>query len=389
MMIHRRLSRIVKEALGRQAVVVLIGPRQVGKTTLAYQFVKKRDALYLDLESQRDRSKIATDPALFLGHYENCLVVLDEIHRVPEIFQELRGLVDRGRRQGKRYGRFLILGSASMDLMKQSGESLAGRVEYLELCPFNVLELPLKSIQDLWMRGGFPGSFLADSDKNSFIFRENFIRTYLERDMPQLVGRLLPKILERLWVMLAHSQGTLLNASKLASALSLTQPTVKSYIDLLENLMLVRRLPPFFKNTKKRLVKTPKIYIRDSGLLHTLLHIRNYNELMGHPILGMSWEGFVIEQILSVIPVGTKVSFYGTATGVEVDLILELPGRKLWAIEIKYSLSALPGKGFYSACQEIKPTHSFIVHAGKETYPIKAKVEAIALPTLLKRLIAL
>ena len=361
----------------------------MGKTTLAYEFVKKRDALYLDLETKKDRNKIATDPALFLGHYEDRLVILDEIHRVPEMFQELRGLVDRGRRRGKRHGRFLILGSASMDLMRQSGESLAGRIEYLELYPFNVLELPLKSIQGLWIRGGFPGSFLANNDKNSFIFRENFIRTYLERDIPQLAGRLLPKTLERLWMMLAHSQGTLLNASKFASALSLTQPTVKSYIDLLENLMLVRRLPPFFKNTKKRLVKAPKVYVRDSGLLHALLHIRNYNELMGHPILGMSWEGFVIEQILSVIPSSARVSFYGTATGVEVDLILELPGRKLWAIEIKYGLSALPGKGFYSACQEIKPTRSFIVHAGKDTYPIKARVEAIALPALLQRLSSL
>lgn len=386
MIIDRRLYRFIEESLGRQASVVLIGPRQVGKTTLAYEFVKKKKALYLDLETKTDRDKIATDPALFLGHYEDHLVILDEIHRIPELFQELRGLIDRGRRRGQRNGRFLILGSASMDLLKQSGESLAGRVEYVELHPLDALEVSQKSLQDLWIRGGFPDSFLADSDKSSFIFRENFIRTYLEKDVPQFIGRLPSAALEKLWIMLAHSQGTLLNASQLASALSLTQPTITRYIDLLVDLMLVRRLSPFFKNTKKRLVKTPKVYVRDSGLLHALLHIENYNQLAGHPVLGMSWEGFVIEQLLSVIPSSIRASFYGASTGVEVDLILEFPNKNLWAIEIKYSLSAMPEKGFYNACKELKPTHSFVVHAGTENYPIKPKVEAITLHTLMQRL---
>ena len=387
-MIARQLHQAIKDALHRQAAVVLIGPRQVGKTTLAYEFVKDSNALYLDLEAKADRNKISTDPALFLSAYEDRLVILDEVHRVPELFQELRGLIDEGRRRGIRNNRFLILGSASIDLMRQSGESLAGWIEYIELYPLNLQEVSVnkKSMQNLWIRGGFPDSFLAKDDSNSFVFRQNFIRTYLERDIPQLGHQRVPAItLERLWTMLAHSQGTLLNASKLASSLSLTQPTITKYIDLLVELMLVRRLPPLIRNTKKRLIKTPKTYVRDSGLLHALLSLQNHNELSGHPILGMSWEGFVIEQLLSVVPPRTIASFYCTSAGAEIDLILEFPDRKkLWAIEIKHSLSAIPQKGFYNACDDLKPTHSFVVYSGDEDYPIKSNVKAVSLPSILK-----
>lgn len=389
-MIDRQLHQTIKDALRRQAAVVLIGPRQVGKTTLAYQFVKDSNALYLDLEAKADRDKISADPALFLSAYEDRLVILDEVHRVPELFQELRGLIDKGRRRGIRNNRFLILGSTSIELMRQSGESLAGRVEYIELYPLNLQEIPTnkKSRQNLWIRGGFPDSFLAKNDSDSFIFRQNFIRTYLERDIPQFGGQRIPATtLERLWTMLAHSQGTLLNASKLASALSLTQPTITKYIDLLIELMLVRRLPPLIKNTKKRLIKTPKIYVRDSGLLHALLGLQNHNELSGHPILGMSWEGFVIEQILSVVPPRTIASFYCTSAGAEIDLVLELSNRKkLWAIEIKHSLSAIPKKGFYNACSDLKPTHSFVVYSGDEDYPIKPNIKAVSLSSILQTL---
>lgn len=379
MMIRRRAYRTVRDALARQAAVALIGPRQVGKTTLAHEIAGATDALYLDLESRADREKLA-DPALFLEPYEDRLVILDEIHRVPELFQELRGLIDQGRRRGKRTGRFLILGSASMDLLRQSGESLAGRIEYVALNPFDVLEAApdADAIRTLWVRGGFPDSFLAASDGDSLAFRRNFIRTYLERDVPQFGRRIPAETLERLWTMLAHSQGTLLNASKLAAGLSVTAPTVTSYIDLLVDLLLVRRLRPFHANIGKRLVKSPKVYVRDSGVVHALLGIEDHNALAGHPVVGASWEGFVIENLLAVVPPRTMASFYRTAAGAEIDLVLELPGKRgLWAIEIKRSLTASPGKGFHNAREDLKPKRSFLVYSGDERFPIAKDFDAI------------
>jgi hypothetical protein len=380
-MLLRRKYQTALDALRRQAAVALIGPRQVGKTTLAHEIAKGTDALYLDLESGRDRIKLA-DPALFLKTYENRLVVLDEIHRAPELFQELRGLIDQGRRRGKRSGRFLILGSASMDLLRQSGESLAGRIEYVELNPLDVMEAAVDgdALRELWVRGGFPDSFLAINDADSLIFRQNFIRTYLERDVPQFGRRIPAETLERLWTMLAHSQGTLLNASKLAAGLSISAPTVTSYVDLLVDLLLVRRLQPFHANVKKRLVKSPKVYVRDSGLVHALLGIEDHNALAGHPVVGTSWEGFVIENLLAVAPPRTTASFYRTSAGAEIDLLLELPGnRGLWALEIKRSLLASPGKGFHSAREDLKPQRSFVVYSGDERHPITKNVEAIGL----------
>ncbi len=274
-MIPRRALPIVDQALNRQAAVALIGPRQVGKTTLALEIAEERNALYLDLELREDRAKLA-DPALFLRSYEDRLVILDEIHRAPEIFQELRGLIDQGRRRGRRDARFLLLGSASMDLLRQSSESLAGRIEYVEMTPLDVLEIAnvgptMGNTEQLWLRGGLPDSFLAQSDADSFAFRRNFIRTYLERDVPQFGPRIPAETLERLWTMLAHNQGGLLNASRLASGLSVSSPTVSTYVDLLVDLLLVRRLSPYHANVGKRLVKSPKVYIRDSGLVHALL----------------------------------------------------------------------------------------------------------------------
>ena len=359
----------------------MIGPRQVGKTTLAQEIGEKTDALYLDLETRADRDKLA-DPALFLRDYRDRLVILDEIHRVPELFQELRGLIDQGRRRGKRTGRFLILGSASMDLLRQSGESLAGRIEYVEMDPLDVLEAAKDSdsVNRLWVRGGFPDSFLADSDAASFAFRRNFIRTYLERDVPQFGFRLPAETLERLWTMLAHSQGTLLNASKLAASLSVSAPTVTSYIDLLVDLLLVRRLRPFYANTGKRLVKSPKVYVRDSGLVHVLLGIEDLNGLAGHPVVGASWEGFVIENLLAAVPPRTMPGFYRTSAGAEIDLILELPGKHgLWAIEIKRGLTTSPSKGFHIARADLDPRRSFVVYSGEDRYPISKEVEAIGI----------
>ena len=380
-MITRHAHRAVREALGRQAAVALIGPRQVGKTTLALEIAAETDALYLDLETRADRAKLA-DPALFLNSYEDSLVILDEVHRVPDLFSELRGLIDRGRRRGRRTGRFLILGSASIDLLRQSGESLAGRIEYVELNPLSALEVAIDddSLNSLWVRGGFPDSFLARNDTDSLIFRRDFIRTYLERDVSQFGRRIPAETLERLWTMLAHAQGTLLNASRLASSLSVSAPTVTGYIDLLVDLLLVRRLRPFYANVRKRLVKSPKVYVRDSGVVHALLGIMDHNSLAGHPVVGASWEGFVIENLLSAASPGTKASFYRTSAGAEVDLVLELPGsRGLWAIEIKHSLSASLSRGFRNALEDLKPERSFVITAGSDRYPVAKDVEAIGL----------
>jgi len=380
-MIERHASHALKKALGRQAAVALIGPRQVGKTTLALDISEKTGALYLDLETREDRVKL-TDPGLFLGAYEDRLVIIDEVHRTPELFSELRGLIDRGRRLSIRTGRFLVLGSASIDLLKQSGESLAGRIEYIELNPLSVLETGDEndSMNLLWVRGGFPDSFLAENDSDSSAFRRNFVRTYLERDVQQFGWRIPTETLELLWTMLAHGQGMLLNTSKLASGLSLSSRTVTSYLDLLVDLLLVRRLQPFYANIRKRLVKSPKIYVRDSGIVHSLLGITDYNSLAGHPVVGASWEGFVIENLMSAAPEGTKACFYRTLAGAEIDLVLEIPGnRGFWAIEIKRSPGAALGKGFRSALEELKPEKSFVVTAGSDRYPIKKDVEAIGL----------
>ncbi len=385
-MIKREIHQQLLQALSRQAAVALIGPRQIGKTTLALAIADTRKALYLDLEAYEDREKLR-DPALFLSKNEDRLVVLDEIHRMPELFRTLRGLIDQGRRKGLRTGRFLILGSASIDLLRQSGESLAGRIEYIDMTPLNIAETYSAGDKDpakLWVRGGFPDSYLAANDEDSYVYRRNFIRTYLERDVPQFGPRIPAETLERLWTMLAHIQGQCLNVSRLAGSLSVSAPTVNSYIDLLVDLLLVRRLPPFSANIKKRLVKSPRIYIRDSGITHALLGIAEYNQLSGHPVFGSSWEGFVIENLLSVAPDRTEASFYRTSAGAEMDLVLKLPGGETWAIEIKSGLTAKPEKGFYNVLEDINPDRSFVVYAGKERYPMTEKTDVISLIELVQ-----
>jgi len=380
-MIEREITLRVEQALERQAAVALIGPRQVGKTTLAHSLAQQREAIYLDLESRTDRNKLA-DPELYLRQYEDRLVVLDEIHRAPELFQTLRGLIDSGRRNGKGTGRFLILGSASIELLRQSGESLAGRIEYIEMNPLILpeIEKTTEAMNRLWLRGGFPDIYLAQSDSDSLLLRENFIRTYLERDVPQFGPRIPAETLSRLWTMLAHNQATLLNASRLAAGLAITSPTVTSYIGLLVDLLLVRRLLPYHANIGKRMVKSPKTYVRDSGLVHALLGIESMNELSGHPVVGASWEGFVIETLLAAAPARTRASFYRTAAGAEIDLLLELGANQgLWAIEIKRGLSARPERGFYHALEDIKPTRSFVVCSGDERYPLREGIEVIGL----------
>jgi len=398
-MLRRTIESKVDAALARQAAVALLGPRQVGKTTLALQIGKTRPSLYLDLEATADRDKLS-DPVLFLNQHRDKLVILDEIHRMPRLFEALRGIIDTGRQTGHRTGRFLILGSANMDLLRQSSESLAGRITTIELPPFTLDEVTAGAFgtQDpdaqeievltskLWLRGGFPDSFLAQNDEDSFILRESFVRTYLERDVPTFGPRVPAETLRRLWTMLAHNQGQLLNASNLAASLSVSAPTVSRYIDLLVDLLLVRRLPPFYINISKRLVKSPKTYIRDSGLTHALLNIETLDDLLGHPVSGLSWEGFVIENLLSVTR-RAGPSFYRTAAGAEVDLVLELEGHLgTWAIEIKRTLRAKPKRGFYHALEDIQPSRAFVVHAGEDRFPLADNIEAIGLQAMMDEL---
>jgi len=379
-MFRRLASLSIEKALSRQAAVALIGPRQVGKTTLAQDIADGRPSIYLDLENIADRGKLE-NPDLFLEQHEDELVVLDEIHRVPEIFGSLRGIIDRGRRKGKRTGRFLILGSAAIELLRQS-ETLAGRIAYVDLTPLHALEVgsEAQALNRLWVRGGFPDSYLATDDDESFELRRDFIRTYLERDVPMFGPRIPAETLENLWIMLAHCQGQTLNSSKLAGSMGVSAPTVTSYVNLLKDLLLLRKLPPFHANVKKRLVKSPKVYVRDSGLLHALLGIRNHDDLLGHPVAGASWEGFVIESLLAVAPNHTKASFYRTTAGAEIDLVLEFGGKQgIWAIEIKRSMAAKLERGNHLALKDIKPEKAFVIYPGKDRYVKSNGVEAISL----------
>ena len=377
----RRSTERLQSLLAEYPAVALLGPRQVGKTTLALEIAETVDSVYLDLESPADRARLS-DPELYLADHEGRLVILDEVHRVPDLFQSLRGLIDRGRRTGRRAGRFLLLGSASMDLLRQSGETLAGRIAYLELNPFDVLEVDPSDYDALWVRGGFPDSFLAGDDGQSLTWRENFIRTYLERDVPQFGPRIPAETLRRFWTMLAHTQGGLFNAAALARGLGVGGNTISRYLDLMVDLLLVRRLMPWHSNVGKRLVRSPKVYIRDSGLVHALLGLGAKEEIVGHPIVGLSWEGFVIESLLSVAPDRTEASFYRASGGAEIDLILTLPGRRPWAVEIKRSLNPRPSRGFHSACQDVEPEEKFVVYAGDERYRVAEDVEALRLVDL-------
>lgn len=378
MMIERRLAPVVAELLDTTPAVALLGPRQVGKTTLALAIAEQRSSIYMDLESEADRAKLA-EPELYLARHEDKLVILDEVHRLPGLFQELRGSIDQGRRRGKRYGRFLLLGSASMDLLQQSGESLAGRIGYLELGPLDGLEVSVSELERLWVRGGFPESFLAPSDARSMRWRRDFIRTYLEHDVPMLGPRIPAETLRRFWTMLAHQQGGLLNASSFARALGVDGKTVASYLDLLVDLLLVRRLEPWHTNVGKRLVKSPKIYVRDSGLVHALLGLSTADEVLGHPVAGASWEGVVIETLIAAAPEGTRPHFYRTAAGAEIDLLLELPGGATWAFDVKRSLSPSLRKGFHLACVDLQPARRIVVYPGDESFPLGQDVEVLPL----------
>jgi predicted AAA+ superfamily ATPase len=380
-MIRRRIASDIAALLEQSPAVIVTGPRQVGKTTLALEIAEGRAATYLDLESPADRARL-TAPELYLEDHADELLVLDEIQRLPNLFEVLRGAIDRGRREGKRNGRFLLLGSASLELLAQSGETLAGRIAFAELTPFDLTEISGKELDCLWLRGGFPESFLAGSANASLRWRRDFIRTYLERDIPQLGPRIPAETLRRLWTMLAHSQGSLLNAANIARGLGVSGATVGNYLDLMVDLLLVRRLPPRLTNVGKRLVRSPKVYVRDSGLLHALLGIADKETLLGHPVVGGSWEGLAIENLIALAGEDVEPSFYRTSGGAEVDLILSWPDGREWAIEVKRTLAPKLERGLRSALVDVEPERAFLVYPGEDRFSLGDEVEAIGLPAL-------
>lgn len=385
-MIPRLLQPRLAEELAHSPAVALLGPRQAGKTTLALEAAQGGLALYLDLESERDRARLA-EPELYLAQHRDKLVILDEVHRAPGLFPVLRGQIDQARREGRPAGRYLLLGSASLDLLKQSGESLAGRIAYLELGPFCALEIPADPAEALWVRGGFPLSLQAGSDARSLRWRQDFIRSYLERDIAQFGPRIPAETLRRLWTMLAHQQGGLLNAAQLARNLGVDGKTVASYLDLLVDLLLVRRLAPWHTNLGKRLVKSPKVYVRDSGMVHALLGIADHEALLAHPVVGASWEGYVVDNLLAAAPSATG-HFWRTSAGAEIDLLLVWPGDELWAVEIKRSLAPKVERGFHLACADLRPARRLLVYPGSDRYPAAEGIEAIGLEELMRELAA-
>ena len=377
-MVHRNARVNVETALDRQSGVVLLGPRQVGKTTLALEIAEARDAVYLDMERVADR-RVLAEPGLYLDEQIGKLVVIDEVQRMPDLFEELRGQIDRRRQQGHRTGQFLLLGSASRKLLQQSAETLAGRVSYQELPPFLIGEVGGQNLLALWLRGGFPDSFLAPSDEASMAWRQDFIRTFLERDIPSFGLRIPAETLRRFWTMLAHEQGGILNAARLASGLGVSGQSVARYLDLLVDLMLVRRLPSWHANAGKRLVKSPKVYIRDSGLAHALLGLGTVEALLGHPVVGGSWEGFCIENLIAAAPAGTEASYYRSAAGAEIDLLLKLPDGALWAIEVKRTTSPKVSRGFHIAAEELAVAKRVLVYAAARDVPGQGGLRAMPL----------
>ena len=384
-MYQRHTDQTVLSALDSQAAVVLLGPRQVGKTTLALKIADQRTSVYLDLERGADR-QILTEPDLYLDEQVGKLVILDEVQQMPDLFKTLRGQIDMRRRKGVRTGQFLLLGSASHVLLHQSAESLAGRVCHIEMPPLQLDEVGEDRLNDLWLRGGFPDSFQAGSDRDSLAWREDFLRTYLERDIPALGPRIPATTLRRFWTMLAHAQGGLLNAAALAEGLGVSGQTVGRYLDLLVDLMLVRRLQPWHANVGKRLVKSPKVYVRDSGLVHALLGLGSPESLLGHPVVGGSWEGFCIETLIAAAPNGTEPFFYRTAAGAELDLVLRLPGEEIWAIEIKRTTVPKVSRGFHLAVEDIQADRKLLVYAGDKDVPAGNSVRAMPLEAAVRQL---
>lgn len=380
-MIKRYLKKQLIESLKEFPVVAILGPRQCGKSTLAKMIIDElKNVVCIDAEKPSDRIKLS-DPEIFFELNRNKLICIDEIQRLPEVFQVLRSEIDIKRRNG----RFLILGSASKELIKQSSESLAGRIIYYQLTPFQFNEIEQSSsLQIYWSRGGFPSSLLATSEKSSFIWRNSFIQTFVERDIPQLGFSFPAETIRRLWQMLAHYHGQLLNLSALGNSLGLSHTTVRNYIDLLSETFMVRVLKPFHTNIGKRLVKSPKVYIRDHGILHNLLQLANFEQILGHPVFGASWEGLVIENLIAIAEYWTP-SFYRTSAGAEIDLILTF-GNKTIAIECKATKIPHLTRGFWNAIEDIKPSETWIVAPVDEKYPLKKNIWVLPLNQAINKL---
>ncbi len=382
-MLKRIALDSLKERLAFQPAVVLLGPRQVGKTTLARTLAAEfPGALLLDLEQESDRARLF-NPQLFFSQYRDRLVILDEVQVMPELFSALRPEIDAARKPG----RFLLLGSASGKLLNQGSESLAGRVSYLELAPLLLAEIGTEadSWKKLWLRGGFPGSFTASSDRVSALWRADFLKTFLTRDIPQAGVSIPAETLRNFWRMCAHLDGQLFNASQIGQALGgMSHATIGRYLDLFVDTMMLRRLEPFSANLGKRLVKSPKIYVRDSGLLHALLNIQGFDDLLGHPVVGHSWEGFVIEQVSGAMPAFSDINFYRTAAGAELDAVVTTGDRRI-GYEIKFSQSPKPGKGFWNACDDIGVERAYVVAPVSDPYPLAENVQVIP-PGMLFRL---
>ncbi len=390
-MIARQIEEKLLNALRNVPVVALVGPRQVGKTTLALKIAQQaieKPSSYLDLELDTDLSKLS-DAEGYLRRFEGQLLIIDEVQRLPDLFRVLRGLVDVRKRGGEKAGQFLLLGSASHDLLQKSSESLAGRIRYLELSPFSALEIyetdPLGfNAEKLWFRGGFPDSYLAPTDDESWEWRNDFIATYVERDIPLMGPNVSASRMKKFWSMLAHYHGQQVVLSELGKSLEVSHTTIRTYLDILIDFYMVRQIQPWSGNTKKRLVKSPKIYLRDTGLLHNLLNISSFDSLLGNPILGASWEGFVAENIILNLSSKWRYSYYRTSTQSEIDLVLEGPDQQIWAIEIKRSSASKLSNGFHTASEDINATRKFVVYSGREQFPMAGNTEAVGLVEFLK-----
>ena len=386
-MIQRRLTFNLEDRLSQAPVVALLGSRQVGKTTLARDLNVGKPSHYLDLERPSDIAKLA-DPELYLGRFADHLVILDEVQRLPGLFPVLRSLVDERRRGGERSAQFLILGSASPELLQQSSETLAGRISYLELDPLNLTELgPAKNVINRhWFRGGYPDSYLAADDAAAIQWCQDFITSYVERYLPQLGITAAPLLLRRLCSMLAHQQGATLNLSKMAESLGIDGKTARHYLDLLQGLYLLRSIPAWSRNAGKRLVKAPKVYWRDAGLLHALAGLYDLEQVMGHPLCGHSWEGYCIEQIVTRLPRGTTFSHYRTHAGAEVDLVVEYPSGEIVALEIKRTLAPKLTAGFVTSMETLQATTGYFIIPQGETFPLSPSVTAISLSDYLAQM---
>lgn len=380
MMLKRQCQSDIDLGLRRSPAVALLGPRQVGKTTLARAIAAERPGtLLLDLERESDRAAVAR-PELFFPAHRDRLVVLDEVQLMPGLFAALRPEIDADRRPG----RFLLLGSASGDLLRQSGESLAGRVAYAELTPLlaSEIEADALGLQSLWLRGGYPLSHLAEDGEASYLWRQDFLRSFLQRDLPGMGVRVPAETMRRFWMMLAHLQGQLFNASQLGVALGgASHTTAARYLDTLVDALMVRRLPPHLINIGKRLVKSPKVYLRDSGMLHALLGIASVRDLQGHPVAGASWEGFVVEQIAAHLPAGAQLGFYRTAAGAEVDVVVE-HGSRTTALEIKFSAAPKPARGFWQALEDLGVQQAYVVAPVERAYRLAENVEVVPVDKL-------